>query len=224
MYGRKYGERTLRFEPSGGLLQASLVMQDKETDSYWSIMTGDSIAGQHKGTRLRELPVGKKAQWKEWVAEHPDTLVLSVDGVEEGDYGYEEYFESDEGFGGLEASDARLATKQPIYSFQIDGKAYAVPFTAFEGGAAFRIKGAGEIFLYRPADVAIFYSTHAFQSSGFENRDGHWHDAASGARFDPGKGVFEGGQGASPSRLPGFDTFWYNWSLIHPDTEILGLK
>ena len=62
-------------------MQGSLVMQDKETDSYWSIMTGKSEGGAQGGTRLNELPVGVKLQWKEWVRRHPDTVVLSVDGV-----------------------------------------------------------------------------------------------------------------------------------------------
>jgi hypothetical protein len=55
-------------------LHSALVMQDKETDSYWSIMTGDSLA---------ELPLGVKSQWKDWVASHPDTVVLSVEGADE---------------------------------------------------------------------------------------------------------------------------------------------
>ena len=30
-------------------MHASLVMRDKETDTYWSIMTGDAIAGDQIG-------------------------------------------------------------------------------------------------------------------------------------------------------------------------------
>ena len=80
MYGREYEGQTLRFEASGGLMHGSLVMVDKETDSYWSIMKGSSVAGQLHGTRLDEMPLGVKAQWKDWAEQHPETLVLSVDG------------------------------------------------------------------------------------------------------------------------------------------------
>lgn len=223
MYDREYQDETLNFEPSGGLWQASLVMQDKETDSYWSIMSGDSIAGRFRGTALRELPAGRKMQWKDWVAEHPDTLVLSVEGKEHGDYGYENYFDSEDGFRGMEATDKRLKTKQSVYSFQMDGKAYAVPFEAYQEGEIFQAGGTS-LFFYRPTDVAIFYSTHAFTSpGGFEKREDRFIDKASGARFDPQAGSFTGGKGEGPARLQGFDTFWYNWSLIHPDTEVLGL-
>lgn len=215
----------MRFEPSGGLLQGSLVMQDKETDSYWSIMTGSSLAGSYSGTGLQELPLGVKTQWKDWVKAHPDTRILSVDGQEHVfSEGYDNYFNSEEGFRGLSATDKRLPTKAPVYTFHFDEQPYAVPFSAFEGGATFQI-GEIRILLFRPADVAIFYSTHAFVTAGqgFEKRENGWHDVASGARFDPESGRFEAAEGG-PQRLGGFDTFWYNWSLIHPGTTVLGLR
>ncbi len=220
MYGREYGGKVLNFEASGGLVHAALVMQDKETDSYWSIMRGASISGDLKGTRLEELPIGTKTQWKAWVARHPDTLVLSVDGVEHDETNqYDDYFSSDEGFLGLSSADDRLPTKEPIYSFQYAGKAYAVPHSEIKKGTAFAL-GERQVFLYRPRGAAMFYSSLAFVASGdgFEKRKGAWRAAASGAKFDAKSGIFEG---AEVERLDGFDTFWYNWSLMHPETEIL---
>jgi hypothetical protein len=222
VYGRNYAGKELHFEASGGLVHYSLVMRDKETDSYWSLMTGEALAGTLEGTRLIELPIGEKAQWKDWLAEHPETLVLSVDGVEhESNNPYEGYFDSDEGFRGSAAKDDRLPTKAPIYSFQLEGRAYAVPFEAIESGAAFRA-GDEWIFAYRPSGAAILHSTVAFQSrgEGFEQRDGVWHHRASGARFDRASAAFDGQpEGVSP--LNGFDTFWFNWSMNHPDSVIL---
>ena len=60
VYGRKVGERELNFEASGALMSASLVMRDRETDSWWSIMTSDAIGGQLDGADLEELPYGEK--------------------------------------------------------------------------------------------------------------------------------------------------------------------
>ena len=219
MYGRDYAERQLNFEASGGLMHASLVMQDKETDSYWSIMTGDALAGELKGTQLVELPYGSKMTWGDWKAEHPKTVILSVDGVEHVDRNpYEEYFAGDKGFRDMEAADDRLPTKETIFAFQLAGKSYAVPYSTFVDGGAFELGGA-HLFLYRPRDSAIFYSTLAYISSdgGFERRDGAWHHA-SGATFDPEEKRFDGG---NVPRLDGFDTFWFNWSMTHPATEVL---
>ena len=219
MYGRDYGQRQLNFEPSGGLLHASLVMQDKETDSYWSIMTGDALSGDYRGTRLVELPYGSKMTWSEWKNEHPDTLILSVDGAEHDDNNpYDNYFDGPKSYRDAEARDDRLPTKETIYSFQLGGQAHAVPYADFAGGGTFEVAGK-HLFLYRPEGAAIFYSTIAYLSAegGFERRDGVWRHA-SGASFDPEQERFTGGD---VPRLDGFDTFWFNWSMTHPETAIL---
>jgi len=226
VYGRSYEGKDLRFEASGGLLHAALVMRDKETDSYWSIMTGAAIAGELAGTPLEEWSLGEKAQWKDWVARHPDTVVLSVDGKEHiANNPYDNYFASDSGFREIAARDGRLETKDPIYSFQVGGKRYAVPFSAFEGGAVFRA-GSRELFLYRPVRVEVYYSTLAFQGDPGTFRRGPdgWHHEPSGARFDPEKRGFGGGSGETVPKLEGFDTFWYMWSLTHPDTDVLAAE
>ncbi len=218
MYGRTYGGRELHFEASGGLLHWSLVLQDDETESYWSIMTGDSLAGEYRGTRLEELPFGVKTQWKDWVAQHPGTDILSVDGVEHIDNNpYDNYFKSSEGFRGTEADDDRLPTKAAIYAFTLGDRRYAVPFATIEGGATLTA-GEEPVFLYRPPGVEMFYSTLAFRGK-FVKRGGAWHHEGSGASVDAATGKLSGPR---PRALDGFDTFWFNWSMTHPETEILG--
>lgn len=222
MYSRDCEGRTLDFEPSGGLLNASLVMQDRQTDSYWSIMTGDSVGGELEGTRLEELPVGVKTQWKDWVRQHPDTLVLSVGGVEDPMLDpYEPYYADDAGFREWRrATDERLETKTPIYAFMHGDKKYAVPLEAIEGGRTWKLDDGATIFLFRPEGAELFMGTASFviRDGGFERRGRNWLESASGARFDYDAREFVG---AEVERLPGFDTFWYTWSLTHPDTEVL---
>lgn len=223
MYGREYGDKTLNFEPSGGLLHWALVMQDQETDTYWSIMTGDALAGEMQGMPLEELPLGEKVQFGEWVAAHPDTLVLSVDGKEHDESNpYENYFTSEEAPRGSEATDHRLPPKAPVYAFQRGGDAMAVPFDAFVGGGVFPLGEDRWIFLYRPKGAEIFHSTSAFVSAaGFEITEAGIVEKATGARFDPDAEGFVGGEGAV-ERLDGFDTFWFHWSMTHPESRLLG--
>jgi hypothetical protein len=224
VYGREYRGKIHTFEASGGLMHSALVMQDRETDSYWSIMTGDAIAGELKGTQLQELPTGVKMQWKDWVKRHPNTLVLSVAGIEDVLVNpYDNYFSSKEGYRGAKAPDKRLKTKEPIFSFQLEGQKLAVPLKKIEGGKTFDL-GKIKIFLYRPPRSAFFHSTIAYKSNGagFKKEKGTWHDLDSGCKFNPENSAFENGQAPCPERLEGFDTFWYNWGLTHPDTEVLG--
>lgn len=222
MYGRDYNGKTYTLEPSGGLINGSLVMQDKETDSYWFIMSDEVIAGKLTGTKIKEMAVGKKMRWKDWVKKYPNTLVLSVKGKEDVDRNhYANYFESSEGFRGLKAKDTRLHTKQPIYSFHLNGDAYAVPYFQMEEGRSFKIKNDVFVFFYRPKDVDLLHSTIAYISKNgdFQRQDNGWIHRKSECEFNPKIGLFDGDN--CPSKLDGFDTFWYNWSLNNPGTKIL---
>lgn len=223
VYGREYDDKTLRFEPSGGLINGSLVMQDRETDTYWSIMSGSAVGGELKNTKLAELPLGEKMQWKDWLKKHPETLVLSVDGKEDRpvDY-YADYFSNERGYRNLEAKDKRLKTKEPIFAFEYDGRKVAVPHEEFKNGRVFDFEGK-KLFLFRPRDAEIFVSTAAFltDDGAIEKRNGKWVDTKSECVFDESSGKFSGTGNACPQLLTGFDTFWYNWSLINTDTDVL---
>ena len=226
VYGRRYDGRDLAFEPDGGLLNASLVVRDRETDSLWSILTGDAIDGDFQGTRLDQWPVGQKVQWRDWRERHPETLVLSVDGREHiGTNPYDMYFASSTPFRGIESQDDRLPSREPIYAFRMGDTRCAAPFSSFEGGAVFRVEER-ELFLYRPRGAELQHSTLAFEAleGDFVHGEDGWRHRPSGARFDPEGGVFGVARDASaplPARFEGLDTFWYMWSLTHPETAVL---
>jgi hypothetical protein len=223
VYGRDYQGKQLNFEASGGLIHWALVMADKETDSYWSILSGESLAGPLTGTPLEELPFGTKTLWVDWVEAHPDTLVLSVDGVEHiSENAYERYFESANAPYGAKSKDERLPDKEPVYAFHRGDTAFAVRNKSAEGGRVFDV-GAETIFLYRPPGTAVYYSTIAWagKKGAFEERDGTWLHVDSGAVFDADRGEFVGA-GTKIARLEGFDTFWFHWSMTNPDSKVLG--
>ena len=165
VYDRTVGNEEFSFEASGALLDASLVMRDRETDSWWSIMTSDAIGGELDGTDLVELPRGEKTTWQEWRWQHPDTLVLSVQGEEHIENNpYDNYFASEGTFRDLEIDDRRLAPKDSIYSFWWGDEPYAVPHAAFVGGKVLVVDGWGDqrLFLYRGEGASIFESSQAW--------------------------------------------------------------
>ena len=209
MYDRELGDRTLNFEASGALWQASLVMRDRETDSWWSIMTSRAIGGELEGADLVELPYGEKTTWAEWRARHPDSLVLSVGGREhEARNPYAEYFASDGTFRGLEIADRRLPAKEPIFSFFLDGRPYVVPHAAVQGRRLLEV-GEARLLLFRPPGAAMFASTRAWRlPAGFAAADEALppDDELEAAGFVP---------------LGGIDTFWYNWAAVNEGSEIL---
>ncbi|HVQ29399.1 MAG TPA: DUF3179 domain-containing (seleno)protein [Vicinamibacteria bacterium] len=222
VYSRRIKGRELHFEPSGVLMHGAIVMQDKETDSYWPILQGQAMYGELTGTALEVLPVSTKVLYRDWLRQHPDTLVLSSQGREHLERNpLEPYLASSFGFRGLLASDTRLPTKEPVFGFELAGRRYAARAADLVGGHAFRV-GTEWVFLYRPPAAALNEDTLAFASpSGFEPSSGTWSEKATAVRFDPGRRGFTGKTGSRP--VQGFDTFWYVWSLNHPDTELLSL-
>ena len=188
-------------------------MRDKETDSWWSIMTSDAIGGEMSGQELQEMPLGEKTTWSDWRRRYPETLVLSVEGEEHDttDH-YADYFSSDDTFRGIVVEDKRLGAKEPVYTFHWNDVAFAVPHTRFGGGAILRVdEETRSLFLYRATEVPMFASTVALWLP--KESDLSLQDALS--QF-----MAEGGiQGAVP--LSGFDTFWYSWVGINEGSRIL---
>ena len=175
MYSRDYEDVTVEFEASGRLINSSLVMQDRQTDTYWSMVKGKAIAGELEGNDLVELPVSEKMQWRDWKAKHPDTLVLSVRGREDTRSSYRSYFADPKGFRGQKAQDKRMLTKEPIFAFHHGAVAYAVRQKDIEGGAVYELEDGIYALLLRPRDASTFASTTAYLSEhGFEQVEGEW--------------------------------------------------
>lgn len=227
MYSRIQGDQTYTFEPSGGLLHAALVMQDRETDSYWSILTDQAIFGDQKGKGLRQLPGSRKMTFGDWRRLHPDTRVLSVAGVEHVETSpYDNYFKSDEGFRGLQAVDHRLADKAEIFGFHLNDRAYAVPHSLFENGGALIEVDDKKIFLYRKADDSHYQSTVALLLGNdyhLSSEKAGWSLSTPAGRtiaFKEDRRSF-GAPGRVARPINGFDTFWYQWSLTNKDSVII---
>ena len=68
------------------------------------------------------------------------------------------------------------------------------------------VVGNESVVLYRSTDDGLHDATSAFRGAG-------------ACEFDRVAERFVGSD--CPERLTGFDTFWYNWSLNNPDTQLL---
>ena len=80
----------LDFGTSGLLLNSSLVMYDRQTETLWSHFTAEAVHGLLVGTRLRTLPVAMMS-WATWREAHPDGRVLSRETGHTREYGQNPY-------------------------------------------------------------------------------------------------------------------------------------
>ena len=89
-YDRRVGERTLDFGTSGALLNSSLVMYDRQTESLWSHYTGQAVVGHLTGAELDLIPV-QTVSFEAFLASHADGQVLSLDTGHFRQYGQNPY-------------------------------------------------------------------------------------------------------------------------------------
>ena len=118
------------FGVSGLLYQSDLVMYDHQTESLWSQISMDAIAGPMTGTKLTHLYLAHTT-WGEWRAEHPATLVLSTKTGHFRDYDrdpYLGYAQRAELMFDTTHVDRRYHSKEWVLGVEIEGAFKAYPF------------------------------------------------------------------------------------------------
>ena len=80
MYSREIDGFELTLSASGWTYESTFVLFDYETESLWYHMSGESgltcISGTFADEHLPEF-VSTQIRWSEWVADHPDTKLLT---------------------------------------------------------------------------------------------------------------------------------------------------
>lgn len=127
------GERT-EFGTSGKLWNSNLVMYDRQTDSYWSQVLGESIVGEMTGTKLAVLP-HDVISWKDWKNTNPDGEVLSKSTGHFRDYSRSPYGDYDinrEIYFPVDKEDERYHPKEPTFTIEINGDIKIYPQSELE--------------------------------------------------------------------------------------------
>ncbi len=153
---RQIEDRLLTFIVSGKLWRNSLIMQDKETGSLWSHVTGECLEGEYAGMELEMVPV-IQTTWAQWAADHPGTRVLKKS-EEIKSSSYEKYFNDPEKTG-LFRTDwlmDRLPGKALIHGVELGTHSLAVVDEALPSGGSVTGKlGDVEVAMTRGTDGGI---------------------------------------------------------------------
>ncbi|MFB6218144.1 MAG: DUF3179 domain-containing protein, partial [Halobacteriaceae archaeon] len=228
VFSRRVRGETLTFGVSGKLLDANLVLYDRQTETYWSQLRGEAIVGPLVPTELAVLP-STLTTWAEWRRAHPDTRVLSRDtGIYPPDsYGsspYGGYADSERvGFGVGEVDD-RLPAKEVVYGVTVGGDSRAYPEEVVKRRDAINDRVGGVPILVvedqRDGGVSVFVReagnrTLTFAVEGGELRDGN------GSRWSfEGEAIEGPHEGATLDRLETHGFYWFAWSSVHPRTGV----
>ena len=124
--------RTLTFGVSGLLYNSDVLLYDRETETLWSQIATDAVAGPLKGKRLTPLTTANTT-WRDWRARHPNTRVLMPDTGSGRDYSvnpYARYEKSDELMFRVSHTDYRLHPKERVIGLSLNGAHKAWPLNA----------------------------------------------------------------------------------------------
>ena len=241
MYSAKIDGKPTTFGTSGFLYRSNKVMYDRATESLWHQFTGEPIIGPlaDSGIKLPFFPV-LLATWEEWVAEHPDTTVLSQEtGLYPANFYvprddprsiyYEYWVNPDTRFPVWKRSPA-LETKEVVLGVGIGDAYKAYPVKALRQDRVINDALGG-------TEIVVIASATSEAAQVYE-RDGHRFALGAGDADTPGlpsELVDSGGvkwqvtedylvSTADPSqklkRLPTHMSFWFGWYQFHPDTQI----
>ena len=179
------------FGVSGLLYNSDVLLYDRDTESLWSQIMNQAISGTRVGKKLTPIPVSHTT-WRDWLADHPDTRVLSDDTGHSRDYRrdpYAGYEESRQTFFAVnnEAPDT-YHPKEVVVGLGVDGVYKAYPFIELDkqGKSRFSDSINGRSFWF---------------DWDAENRSVTITD--------------EDGEAVA-----GLQGFWFAWFAFHPDTLV----
>lgn len=178
------------FGVSGLLYNSDVLLYDRQTESLWSQIKGEAVAGPLKGTKLTLLPT-RHTTWKEWREEYPETLVLSRDTGHRRNYSvspYLQYERTQRLMFDVEHESGDYREKDLVLGISIGDQHKAYPFPELEehGIAQFEDAFAGQTLTVAWSEESN--SAHVFDETGHE--------------------------------LPSVIAYWFAWYAFHPDTEI----
>lgn len=245
--GRASDGETYDFGSSGFLFRSNKLMYDRQTRTLWNQLTGEPVLGELVGTgvKLDILPV-VLTTWGDWLADHPDTQVLSADTGYNRPYStgaaYGDYFASPGVmFPVFQRSDL-LETKDQIYALNIDGQPKAYPIKVL---TAERV--VNDTHADRP--IVLVAAAEAVELDGISRRTGpvSYSPGAEVRAYDRGSFEFSPGatddqlidqdgavwtvtedalvaeSGETLERLPGHLAYWFGWFAFFPGTEVYGV-
>jgi hypothetical protein len=130
VYSRQVDGKELTFGVSGLLYKANVLMYDRQSESLWSQVRREAVAGPMTGAKLKVLP-SSLTTWKKWRKRYPDTEVLSLDTGYQRDYSrapYESYYDRrGGGFFSFFRLDPGEEAKVLVVGVVLDGASKAYP-------------------------------------------------------------------------------------------------
>ena len=226
MYARTLGATTFTFQVSGKLWRNSLIMQDRETGTWWSQVTGRAINGKNRGAQLQKLE-SVETSWEQWFATHPETSVLAKTEEVTASH-YQKYFEDPERMGLFRAQwlTEKMPGKTLVYGATVGPHAVAVTEGALGRGIVRADLGGVPVVVVRGADSGV----RAFVARVGDEPLQPAPDGGAETMVDATGSIWDAATGEcieGPRRSATLETvavtpvYWFAWSGFYPNTQVI---
>jgi len=199
-----------------GMDHFNAMFEDATTKSWWRQATGEAVAGPLKGTALREL-LCAQSSLSEWLALHPNSLVMQPDTTFKEDYADMETYDRGRGRGKLTGTDSlSWGDKSWIVGIELDEKtSKAYDWNQLKATRLIHDQiGPVPVLLALAADTVSFFAFERNSATDvFElKNDTLFH---SGKAWDL-NGRVATGTDSDLKKIPAYQEFWHSWSTFHP--------
>lgn len=225
VFNRTINGSKLSFGVSGKLLDANLVMYDRQTETLWNQIEGQAIVGSLVPSRL-ELLYASITSWGDWQQANPDTDVLARD---QGIYPVSSYdVDPYAGYGnqsvvgfGVDKVDDRLHPKKLVAGISIEGtpKAYPVETIKARGMIQESVNGTSVAVFQRKDDGRIGALIAEYEGTRLElTRKDHGLQDQQGRlwRYD---GQQSEGDGRLTYLVPK-EFYWFAWEKFNSESLV----
>ncbi len=241
---RQVDERVLDFGTTGRLRFSNLIMYDRQTESWWQQATGEAIAGEFAGRRLRFYPATIVA-WGDFKTAYPQGQVLSRETGYRRDYGRNPYVGYDAIrsapflYQGPDIPDT-LPAMARVFTLDLAGEAVTYPYEvlARQGVVNDTVGGMAVVIVWQEGTASAVdnftvatgrdvgaVTAFAAELDGrrltFYRDDTGLRDKETGSTWDNlGRAVAGPLAGRQLTPVVGINHFWFSWAAFRPDTRI----
>ncbi len=213
---------------SGFLYRSNKLMVDKKTKSLWSTIDGEPVLGplSNKGIKLKSFPV-VTTKWKNWVKDHPETKVLSLDTGFDRNYAegaaYKSYFSNDELMFPVPIQVERLDNKDEVLiirspRFKTDPLAISIKYLKKERIHQNTIADKNVLVITEKDGASrVFYSKNV----KFKTYKKGVLTDVKGDIWDVNEEYLISKNGRKLLRAPSHNAFWFAWYNLYPKTRLV---
>lgn len=200
-----------------GMDHYNAMFEDETTGSWWRQATGEAVAGKLQGQMLPEFP-STQTTLKQWVALHPNTLVMQADDQFQEDYDDLDPYEMGKLTGRLLRRDtASWQPKSWVIGLKrgLESKAYDWNRLQAERIIHDQVDGQPIVIVLAKDNQSFFVLEREHGQQKFQLRndtlisDGHRYSLL-------GKACSEGMPDLK--KLTAYQEYWHSWQAFHPET------